>query len=242
MKKCLSLDDVFSFSCHNGLKCFNNCCKNINLYLTPYDIIRLKKRLGISSEQFLDLYTIPLFMQEIGHPVVVLRMVDDLAMTCHFVTSSGCSIYKDRPWSCRIYPLEPGLQDSTGELTFTTVNNQNCLGLNKPGKMTVKKWRHSQNLAFYEEMNNLWAQVTLSQKMDQLIPLTKHQQEQFFMASYDMDKFREFVLDSEFLKSFEIEKKLFQQIQKEDIELFKLGIRWLKTVLFGESWLSYKNS
>lgn len=238
MKNCLSLDDRFSFSCHSNLKCFNSCCKNINLYLTPYDIIRLKKRLGIRSEQFLDLYTIPFFMEEIGHPVVILRMVDDLERTCHFVSSSGCSIYEDRPWSCRIYPLDPLSNTSQGQTSFTTVNNPDCLGFNESRGSTVKKWILNQRLAFYDEMNKLWAEITLNQKMDALVPLTQKQQEQFFMVSYDIDKFRDYVLKSDFLKTYKLDKKLLKQIIKEDAELFKLGVQWLKTVLLSEPWRS----
>ena len=236
MKNCLSIEDTFSFSCQSNLKCFNSCCKNINLYLTPYDIIRLKQRLGIKSQQFLDIYTIPLFMKEIGHPVVILRMVDDLERTCHFVSSSGCRIYEDRPWSCRIYPLEPLSKDFKGQISFAIVNNPDCLGFNKSRRNTVKKWIHSQRIAFYDEMNKLWSEITLNQKIDSLIPFTKEQQDQFFMASYDMDRFREYVLNTDFITTYELDKKLLNQITKDDVALFTFGVRWLKTVLFGESW------
>ena len=49
--------EIFSFQCHSGLACFNKCCRNINLFLYPYDVLRLRKKLGISSDDFLDKYT-----------------------------------------------------------------------------------------------------------------------------------------------------------------------------------------
>jgi hypothetical protein len=52
----LGPDDRFSFACHPGVSCFNCCCANINIFLSPYDVLRLKKRLGISSTEFLDRY------------------------------------------------------------------------------------------------------------------------------------------------------------------------------------------
>ena len=55
----LNADSEFQFKCHKGVKCFNQCCRDINIILTPYDIIRLKARLGLSSEEFLTLYTEP---------------------------------------------------------------------------------------------------------------------------------------------------------------------------------------
>jgi len=48
----LAPEDKFSFSCHPGVSCFNHCCADINIVLTPYDIIRLKNRLGITSPEF----------------------------------------------------------------------------------------------------------------------------------------------------------------------------------------------
>ena len=50
-------DAVIQFRCHKDIDCFNACCKNIDIMLTPYDIIRLKQRLGITSTEFLREYT-----------------------------------------------------------------------------------------------------------------------------------------------------------------------------------------
>ncbi|MDA8105377.1 MAG: YkgJ family cysteine cluster protein, partial [Nitrospiraceae bacterium] len=103
----LGLDDTFSFGCNSGLTCFNKCCRDINLFLTPYDILRMKRRLRIPSGEFLRTYTFPLFPEEIGHPVILLKMLPDETKNCPFVSDQGCLIYDDRPWSCRSFPLEP---------------------------------------------------------------------------------------------------------------------------------------
>ena len=50
-------DGRFQFSCHKDVPCFTECCKDLRLILTPYDIIRIKNRLKISSKKFLDKYT-----------------------------------------------------------------------------------------------------------------------------------------------------------------------------------------
>ena len=39
--------DSFAFRCHPDIACFNRCCRNLNLFLYPYDVIRLKGALGI---------------------------------------------------------------------------------------------------------------------------------------------------------------------------------------------------
>ena len=49
-------NDTFCFRCHPKVACFNLCCRNLNLFLYPYDVIRLKQSLGLSSDEFLDRY------------------------------------------------------------------------------------------------------------------------------------------------------------------------------------------
>ncbi len=47
-------DTPFRFACNPGVACFNECCRDLNQFLTPYDVLRLKRGLGLSSRQFLD--------------------------------------------------------------------------------------------------------------------------------------------------------------------------------------------
>jgi hypothetical protein len=61
-------DAVIRFRCRKDIDCFNACCKNIDIMLTPYDIVRLKTRLGITSTEFLREYTEPF---EFGRAVSV---------------------------------------------------------------------------------------------------------------------------------------------------------------------------
>ena len=44
----IGADSRFKFKCHKDVKCFTKCCRGINIILTPYDIIRMKNRLGAS--------------------------------------------------------------------------------------------------------------------------------------------------------------------------------------------------
>jgi len=38
-------EETFHFSCHPSIGCFTDCCRQLELALTPYDILRLKKGL-----------------------------------------------------------------------------------------------------------------------------------------------------------------------------------------------------
>jgi len=57
----------------------------------------------------------------------------------------------------------------------------------------------------------------------------------FFMVSYNIDKFREFVFESSFLKRFDIDEKTLEKIKNDEIELLQFGVEWLKGILFKQT-------
>ncbi|MDY6974018.1 MAG: YkgJ family cysteine cluster protein, partial [Thermodesulfobacteriota bacterium] len=40
---------ILQFNCTPGVACFTQCCQDVTIVLTPYDVLRLKNALGISS-------------------------------------------------------------------------------------------------------------------------------------------------------------------------------------------------
>ncbi|MGD2187440.1 MAG: YkgJ family cysteine cluster protein, partial [Desulfobacterales bacterium] len=99
-------NESFIFECHPGTYCFTHCCRDADMYLYPYDIIRLKNRLGLSSAQFLEQHTTLAFRDNPYFPSVMLKMSDKEDKSCPFLSSKGCGVYGERPFSCRAYPLE----------------------------------------------------------------------------------------------------------------------------------------
>ncbi len=96
--------ETFRFSCHPGVSCFGACCSDLTLMLLPYDVLRLRRRLGLGSREFLDTYTETL-EGDGGVPRVQLRMGDDEQRSCPFVDDGACTVYEDRPGACRMFPL-----------------------------------------------------------------------------------------------------------------------------------------
>ncbi len=120
----------FNFQCGPGVGCFTRCCQDVTIVLTPYDILRLKNRLGITSEDFIDQYTLPLTKPDSGLPVFILKMGEDPDKRCPFVTSDqGCAVYSERPWACRMYPLDTREGEEGDEEYFITADPKQCLGL-----------------------------------------------------------------------------------------------------------------
>ena len=72
----LNLKSPLKFRCHKGVKCFTKCCRNISIFLTPYDIVRMKKRLNMTSSEFLDKYTAMDYDPKTSHPFAILKMTE----------------------------------------------------------------------------------------------------------------------------------------------------------------------
>ena len=113
----LSWDSRFHFNCHSELACFNQCCQNPTVILKPYDILRLRKRLGITSTEFLERYTTKVLEDKSRLPLVMLDIDREEGTGCPFLEAVGCGVYEDRPGACRLFPVTQG--SSLGEAGVT---------------------------------------------------------------------------------------------------------------------------
>jgi Fe-S-cluster containining protein len=223
------------FSCHPEIPCFTACCADLHLILTPYDILRMKKRLRLSGKEFVARYTEPHEGEDSPFPMVRLKMNDDEGRRCPFVSPKGCTIYEDRPGACRLYPLGRAAADgTTGEREFYfLVSEAHCLGFGEEREWTVEEWIKDQGVAHYNEMNRPWMEMVTSQN-PRLKELTGEKLGMFYMTSYHLDRFRDFVFQTKFLKVFHVSPGEAEKAATDDAELMKLGMRWLKFALWGE--------
>ncbi len=235
----LGADDAFRFRCHKGIPCFNKCCQNIDIMLAPYDLLRLKKRLGITSRELIDGCTADFTMDGDGMPGLKLATKEG-TRECVFLTKDGCGVYEDRPSACRYYAL--GLlamrkKDSpTDEDSYFVVKEDHCLGHFEQQTQTVAEYRKSQGLDHYDDMNREWRRVVLKKRSGgpAVGKPSQRSLELFFLASYDLDGFRDFVASQGFGQLFELEPALSQQILSDDEALLQFALRFLKQALFGE--------
>jgi hypothetical protein len=56
----------------------------------------------------------------------------------------------------------------------------------------------------------------------------------FFMACYDIDRFREFVFADSFAKLFELKPEERESFANDDVALLQFAFRFLRQVMFGE--------
>ena len=87
----LTLDSKLKFRCHPGVSCFTACCGNINIILTPYDILRIRRALNMDADEFLLRFTTPVYLEKTDMPGVKIHL--DENGRCPFVTPEGCTIY-----------------------------------------------------------------------------------------------------------------------------------------------------
>lgn len=235
----LTDDSMLTFRCHKDIACFNACCKNIDITLAPYDILRLQERLDMSSAEFLPQYTEPFEMDAQGLPGVKLKPVEG-GTACQFMTAEGCSVYEDRPTSCRYYPL--GLLSikhkdaKSDEQSYAKVDEEHCLGHQEGRQLTVAEYREEQGVKDYDEHTRGWRQLILKKKSagPSIGTPSKQSLQLFFMASYNVDQFQNFVLSDQFQSSFKLEPELIEKLKTDKVAVLDFGVRFLKQVLFGE--------
>jgi Fe-S-cluster containining protein len=232
----ISLQESFCFSCSPDVPCFNECCRDLNQFLTPYDILRLKNHLQLSSGEFLRKYTSRHTGPESGLPIITLKPNDPHELTCPFVTDTGCRVYENRPSSCRMYPLMRAVtrSRSSGEMTaqFMLLKESHCHGFEKGKTRTLKQWMHAQGVVIYNENNDKLMQI-ISLK-NRLIPgqLDIKSRQLFNLALYNLDDFKSQIQNSGLLDNFDVNSNLMDAALENDIALLELGMIWLKHVLF----------
>ena len=232
----LSLNDRFKFSCHKGLACFNKCCSDINIFLTPYDVLRMRKATWLSSGDFLKRYTVALLGDE-GLPLIVLKMMEDENKSCPFVTVDGCSIYEHRPWSCRMYPIFPV---SSKEEGFLIEENSSCLGFKEAKEWTIEEWKKDEGIYIYDKMNESYKGITFhdyfkDNKLDQ------GRAKLLYRACYDLNEFKKFLFETKFFDIYDVGEEVIENIKKDEKELLRFGYRWVRFNLFNEGTFKLKD-
>ena len=234
----LGRGDRFQFACGPDVPCFNACCRDLNQFLTPYDILRLKNHLDLTSGQFLGRFTETHLGPQTGLPVVRLKAAED-DLCCPFVSTAGCRVYQDRPSSCRTYPLARAVTRSreTGALTehFALMREDHCRGCGQGRIQTVKEWIVAQELECYNRYNDMLMELIGMKNQYHPAPLDLRRQRVFAMALYDLDAFRGH------LRAHGVPRELAVPAQREvermtdDAALLIFSHVWLKWALFGKA-------
>ena len=235
-----TLDSKIQFRCHPGVSCFTECCGNIKIVLTPYDILQLRKRLNMEAAEFLHTYTEPTYLEKTDFPGVVIKLTEE--GRCPFIKSKteGCRIYTDRPSACRYYPVgmanfhEGAQEGQSAEEFYFMVKEPHCKGFEEDKKWTVREWRKDQGVDVRDKMNKGWMEIVMRRKsFGHQATLSEQAKRMFFMSSTDLDQFRSFIFDSSFLKTYDVDQDVLDKIKEDENELLLFSYKVLASMLFG---------
>jgi uncharacterized protein len=137
-------DTAFSYACH----ACKRCCQYKAIRVSPYEILRLARYLGLTTTEFIARHT------EAGGTVLRTKENGD----CGFLNERGCGVHPDRPLACRIYPLarwvSAGGKESFGHMT---PHPQTAGVYGKAG--TVQAYLDNQGLAPFFDMSERYGKL-----------------------------------------------------------------------------------
>jgi Fe-S-cluster containining protein len=233
---CLSLHSSFNFHCRAGLACFNQCCRTPTIILSPYDLLRLKHCLGITSGEFLKRYTRPEIEERSKLPLVFMDAFRSPAGGCPFVGAAGCMVYPHRPAACRLFPITMGSQlTEHGVVDYYFCRRlEYCQGFAADVQWTVASWKTNQGFEEYEAGRREWLQILLRQGLKEPLQVDPRILDLFATIAYDLDQFRRLIFESAFLQDYDVDDNTLANLKKNDLALLEFSYRFLQAVLFSE--------
>ncbi len=226
-------DTVFKFSCHKDLDCYTECCRLLELTLSPYDILRLRRATGLSSTIFLHHYVIVEESAEEFFPQFFLTMLDDGRASCPFVSLNGCTVYPNRPGACRAYPLGRAcrqMASGRSEENFILIREQHCHGFIEEVHQTAEQYCSDQGLAEYNKFNDILASLLKHPRIHERGPLEPAEKDLILLLLYDMDQLRTELLKNQVVDITPI--TTYSLLSKSDEDLLLWAVDWLKQRLF----------
>jgi Fe-S-cluster containining protein len=227
----------FSFGCHPDIDCFTECCRELDLILTPYDVLCLSKELQMKPAAFIERYVVLEQDENDVFPVLYLGMVDDGKASCPFISNNGCRVYNGRPGACRAYPVGRGVTlDENGNKRelYVLVREDHCRGFAEEQPYTVAEWFENQGLIEYNEINDELLTLLQHQNVSEGMRFTEKQKDNLLLALYKLDEFRDLISSPDFQEEFKQTEEEIRSVLSDDLKLLRFGIHWLKETLFAE--------
>lgn len=225
----------FSFGCHPKVACFTECCRELELALTPYDVLCLCKELHMGAADFIDRYVVVEQDGQGGFPSLYLGMQDDGRASCPFISAKGCRVYNSRPGACRAYPVGRGVtRDAKGVAReiHVLVREEHCQGFAEHDSHNVAEWFENQGLIEYNIVNDEMLDLLQHEQVSQGPRLTREQKDNFLLALYKLDDFRKKLASPAFCVKYKLSEEERKKYLADDLQLLRFGIRWLQEVLF----------
>lgn len=135
-----------------------NCCRNLEIVLTSFDILEAACFLKISTLEFCEKYVAFHIGQNSHLPIAMLKHIQH--GECAFLKERKCSIHPARPSVCRLYPLgrvtRCDLKKGTTEDVYFMQKHQKCPGINSGHGTTFEKFSKAGQLKEWAKGSKLF--------------------------------------------------------------------------------------
>ncbi len=236
----IGADETFCFDCNPEVPCFNRCCSELTLPLTPYDVMRLRRHLGMSSEDFITRHTTMQSYPDTGFPMPLLRMSDMPDEPCPFVTPAGCSVYENRPSACRAYPLGRGTtlgENGAVVERFFIVGEDHCHGFDVGVDRTPHEWFADQGLTEYNAANDRYMRLMAMVKATGK-PLDTRLVNMSRLCLFHQEQFRQMITKMGIFSHTDVpltrQALLMQDSVEGDTACLDFALDWLELCIFGQ--------
>ena len=116
----MKMDDILPFSCTH---CGGCCVQQEEILISPLDLFRLAKELGLTAEQFMDQYAECYIGESSRMPIVRVAPKGE-TRRCPLLKNNKCSVHAVKPSVCRLYPLGRSLHYEWDEQEKPDMENQ----------------------------------------------------------------------------------------------------------------------
>ena len=159
----LELDDTFMFHCNQCGKC---CMNRDDILITPRDIYRMSKELGITTMEFVATYCEWHSGYSSKIPIVVLKSKEKNG-ECSLLKDHKCSVHSSKPLICALHPIGRGIamtnEDEkpsdidTGQIKF--FKTECCSISDKSECHTVRSWLEDFGIPIEDEFFIRWTRA-----------------------------------------------------------------------------------
>lgn len=232
-------DCSFNFACGPEQPCFNRCCSQLTLPLTPYDALRLCRNLELPSEELLAVFTDRSTDPVTGFPAFYLRMIESPDAPCPFVTPAGCSVYEDRPGACRSYPLGRGTKLGYKGIVerFFMIREEHCSGFANDITRTPAEWVIDQGLPVYNYYNDKYMRL-LSMVRASGNAVSKRLYPMLMLSLWQPDHFSDYLKKMNILAQVKWNKNPESLISENEHTMeatLDFGFDWVELIIFGQA-------
>ena len=153
----IGIDDKFRFSCKQCGKC---CIEREDILLSPYDLFRVSKKLGMTPDKFVEQYG-ETYIGESSRMVIIRLKPRGSIRRCPLLKNRKCSVHDAKPAVCAMYPIGRALrydktkkaeQLSTDDIEYI-FNGTHC---GNEREYTVREWFELFNLPIEDEYFIEW--------------------------------------------------------------------------------------